>query len=86
MATKLFTVQESEDNRFWHTVKHLRTLRECYLEIVSYEEIFPTEKSSNTFQWSIKDKHKNYYYRILDFGGGIMVKKSERFDPRTSQN
>lgn len=85
MQKRLFTLQESEDGRFWTSIRKIRTLKDCYLEIVSFEEWYPVEKKTHSFEWCVKDKTKKYFYRILDAGGGIMSKKTERFDPRTAR-
>ena len=81
----VFRVQESEDNKLWTTVKQISSVRDCYMEQLSYEEIFKLNKSKNTFEWEIKQGTRSFYYRILDRAGGIVLKKSEKFDPRTSR-
>jgi len=84
MAINRFTVQESEDRKIWYTVKHLCSVRDCYLEIMSYDESFRTKQNQEWFEWNVEDEGKKYFYRILDVSGLIVPKKQARFDPRTS--
>lgn len=76
-----FSVQESTDKRIWSTVKTVRSLRECYMELVGFEESFPVQASRTTFEWNLNDGKETYYYRILKRGSIVM--REDRFDPRT---